>query len=145
MHRLFLLLSICAVAGCSPNDNSQIIETPVPNSAKVSDVGTLSVGDSQNSFDALVSLLCAEELTPGMAMIEPGGQNPIQVVIWEFSDFGAVVAVSFDDGGSLAHLEYCSVDDFGMSKLHRSDSTVDLSSITFRIDRTTSRVAASTD
>ena len=66
--------------------------------------------------------------------------GPTTGIIWKFADYDAVVSVAFDNTNVITHLGFCTVSDFNKSKLHRSQSTVDISQITFNNDRTTSRV-----
>ncbi len=130
MARLFwLMLFVCLICGCNTNSTAaQSIDA------------VIKVGISKSEFARLVIRLRGKDITPGLAIVGPKGKHPVYGIVWEFADYEAIISVSFKRQ-VLTNLDYCSKDDFGVSKSHRAKSTVEISQITFNSDKTTTRTA----
>ena len=71
-------------------------------------------------------------------MVGANDESQLQGIVWEFSDFECVLSVTFDDNDKLTHLDFCTVADFNMPKVYRSESKFDITDITFNADKTVS-------
>ena len=128
---LFLCITCFASFGCNgKSGSSSALQSPLNK--------TISLGDTKASFESIVADYAGKDITPGLAIVGPNGEHPLHGIVWEFSDYGCVVSVTFDDNDQLTHLDFCTIADFTVSKSHRSESTFDITTIAFHDDKTTS-------
>ena len=99
----------------------------------------LSVGMSHDEALAVLRENNAEDITPGLAIVGPGGEWPLHGLVWWFRDYDAVVALSAEDG-KIIGLGYWIKSDFGKSKLHRAKTERDVTAITLDTKRRTVKI-----
>lgn len=126
--RLFLLAALLAtIYGCEAKPGAHAVPAPLRTES-------LEIGTPKGDFLNIVEKLHARDITPGLAIEGQNGEHPLHGIVWEFPGFGAVVSVQFDENNQIDYLDYCSTEDFSVSKMHRARTTVKVSRITFMPD-----------
>lgn len=121
---LIWLMPIAMLAGCSAQSPSaQLV--------------LIEIGTPGETFQSHVQHLGGEDITEQVAFAELSGAQSLQTTVWEFADYGAIFFVTIDGDDTVARLAHCAIADFRVSKSHGAKSTVEISRITFNLDKTT--------
>ncbi len=90
----------------------------LPHAALAEEV-RIAVGQSRDEVIALIQKHGATDITPGMEIVGPKGEWPLQGIYWEFRDYDAIIALTPKDG-KITAMTYWTKKDFDESKSHRA-------------------------
>ena len=126
-HLSFLIVLMLIHLSCSLERSDQSRQEAAPQNVNGP---TLSLGMSHELALEIIRECGGQDITSELAIVSLTGEGPLSGLVWHLEPYNSVISIGAQNG-NLAGIDYWTIEDFSVSKIHRVESKRSLKSLTF--------------